>query len=65
MAKTILPLAAGLVLVILPFIAEGPGIFQHTAGHVYQDLTEDLAPHTLLLGLLLIVYCFYRKFSKN
>jgi len=60
MNKRIIALIIGVILIIISFVSEGLNLLSHTAEHVYQDITKDLIPHLFLLGVLLIIYYFYR-----
>lgn len=48
--------ASGIVLAVVAFAVEGPGLAGHTLDHVVADLTVELWPHVLLAGLVLIAY---------
>lgn len=48
--------AAGVVLAVVAFVVEGPGLAAHTLDHVVADLTVELWPHVLLAGLTLVAY---------
>ena len=58
--KNIVLLITGVIFVFFPFAVRGPSILYSTAEHIYNDLTVDLIPHILILGVLMILYAFYR-----
>ena len=65
MDKLAIILFIGIILIVISFILEGFALLTHTIEHVYQDLTKDLIPHLFLLGILLIIYYFYRRLSAK
>ncbi len=65
MGKKFIILIIGIILIVISFIFEGLNLLSHTAEHVYQDITKDLMLHLFLLGILLIIYYFYRKISAK
>lgn len=51
----------GVALAAAAFLVEGPGLLGHTADHVVRDLTVELWPHVLLLGVALVAYAGLRE----
>lgn len=52
---------AGGLLVVVAFVVRGPGLAGHTVDHIVHDLTVELWPHVLLLGLAMIAYAGMRE----